>query len=198
MICNTNDKIRYTAFKLFLEKGYEATNIRDICKEVGIKASSLYFYYKSKQELFFSIYDELWSDKIKFLESIEELKQNISPDIKLYTLFKSAIEYCSNDISKQKFLLRYHLFPPEELIKMLRDKFKYWTDKEDTIVADLVKDCMDKKIISSDRNITDYIKDYTKFINFQIMEMIVSSIKISDAEIYSLWLKFWNSNFLNQ
>ncbi len=198
MKSNTNDRIRYVAFKLFLEKGYEATNIRDICKEVGIKASSLYFYYKSKQELFFSIYDEIWNNKIKFLESIEELGQDIPPDIKMYALFKKTIEYCSNDIANQKFLLRYHLFPPEELIKMLRDKYRFWVDRENTIVAGLLKECIDKKILSSDRNINDYLKNYTRFVNFQIIEMIISSIKISSMEIHSLWLKFWNCNFLNQ
>ena len=111
---STNDKIKYVAFKLFLEKGYEATNLREICREVGIKPSSLYFYFKSKQELFFRIYDEVWEDKIRFIESIEDLKQDIPPDIKLYTLFKSIIEYCSKDISKQKFLLRYHLITTKE------------------------------------------------------------------------------------
>lgn len=110
-LLSTNDKIKYVAFKLFLEKGYEATNIREICREVGIKPSSLYFYFKSKQELFFRIYDEVWEDKIRFIESIEDLKQDIPPDIKLYTLFKSIIEYCSKDISKQKFLLRSPLHP---------------------------------------------------------------------------------------
>lgn len=196
LISSTNDKIRYVAFKLFLERGYEATNIRDICKEVGIKASSLYFYYKSKQDLFFSIYDEVWSNKIRFFESIEELNQNISPDIKLYTMFKSTIEYCSKDIVKQKFLLRYHLFPPEDLIKKLREKFKTWMDKENAIVEDLIKDCVHKKILSSHRNSTDYLKDYIKFVNFQIIEMIISNVKISNTEIYNLWFEFWNSNFL--
>jgi len=192
LLGNTNDKIRYVAFKLFLEKGYEATNIRDICMEVGIKASSLYFYYQSKKELFFSIYDELWSDNIRFIESIEELKQKISPDIKLYTLFKMTIEYCSKDITKQKFLLRYHLFPPEKLIKELRNKFKYWTDKENAIVANLVKDCIDKKILKSGKSVTDYVKEYLKFVNYQVIEMIISNIKISNAQISNLWLKFWN------
>lgn len=198
MISSTNDKIRYAAFKQFLEKGYEATNIRDICREVGIKGSSMYFYYKSKQELFFSLYDEVWSDRIKFLNSIEELKQDITPDLKLYAVFKSTIEYCSKDIAKKKFLLRYHLFPPEELIKILRDKFKFWTDKENIIIADLVKECIDNKILSCDRSIYDYLTDYIKFINFRIIEMIISNIKISNAEIYNLWLKFWNCNFLKQ
>ncbi|MGI6424025.1 MAG: TetR/AcrR family transcriptional regulator [Tepidanaerobacteraceae bacterium] len=197
MLSSTKDKISYVAFKLFLEKGYEATNMREISNEVGIKASSLYFYYESKQELFFSIYDEMWRDKLRFIENIEELKQNISPDIKLYILFKSTIEYCSKDIAKQKFLLRYHLFPPEDLIKVLRDKFKFWTDKENTIIADLVKECIDKKILSRGRKVTDYLKDYIRFTNFQIIEMIISNIKISNKEINNLWLKFWNNNFLS-
>ncbi len=195
---STNDKIRYVAFKLFLEKGYEATNIRDICNEVGIRASSLYFYYESKEELFFSIYDEIWSHKISFLEDIDELKQDISPDIKLYTLFKSTVEYCSYDIAKQKFLLRYHLFPPEEIIKELRERFKAWIDKENAIIKGLIIDCIDKGLLSRNRDITDYLKDYTRFISFQIIEMIISGIKISNAEIYSEWLKFWNCNLLNQ
>lgn len=195
---STNDKIKYVAFKLFLEKGYEATNIREICREVGIKPSSLYFYFKSKQELFFRIYDEVWEDKIRFIESIEDLKQDIPPDIKLYTLFKSIIEYCSKDISKQKFLLRYHLFTPKELMNALRDKFNNWIYKEDNIIADLVKECMDRRIIGSGRTVADYVKDYTRFTNFQIVEMIISNIKISSREIHDLWTKFWNSNFLNQ
>lgn len=198
MISGTNDKIRYVAFKLFLEKGYEATNVRDICKEVGIKASSLYFYYQSKQELFFSIYDEVWNDKIRFLESIEELRQDISPDIKLITLFKKTVEYCSNDLAKQKFLLRYHLFPPQEIIKILREKYKFWTDKESGVVSDIIQECVDKKVLRCSRSTTDYIKDYIKFINFHITEMIISNIKISSNEIYSLWFSFWNSNLLKQ
>lgn len=192
---STKDKIKYVAFKLFLEKGYEATNIREICNEVGIKPSSLYFYFKSKEELFFSIYDEVWGDKIRFIENVEELKKNISPDVKLYSVFKNTVEYCSKDICRQKFLLRYHLFPPEELIKVLRDKFKYWVDRENLIIANLVRDCIEKKILGSRISVADFLKDYNKFTTFQIIEMIISNIKLSSTEINNLWLKFWSSNY---
>jgi len=194
-LLSTKDKIKYVAFKLFLEKGYEATNIREICNEVGIKPSSLYFYFKSKEELFFSIYDEVWGDKIRFIENVEELKKNISPDVKLYSVFKNTVEYCSKDICRQKFLLRYHLFPPEELIKVLRDKFKYWVDRENLIIANLVRDCIEKKILGSRISVADFLKDYNKFTTFQIIEMIISNIKLSSTEINNLWLKFWSSNY---
>lgn len=193
----TNDKIRYVAFKLFLENGYEATNIRDICNKVDIKASSLYFYYESKQELFFSIYDEIWSGKIKYYESIRELKENIPPDLKLFALFKGTMEYCSRDIVKEKFLLRYHLFPPGELISILRDKYKFWTEKEYGIVAGIVKECLDKNMLDKARDLDDYLREYIKFTNFQLLEMIISNIKLSDREIYNLWLRFWNCNLQN-
>ncbi len=193
----TKDKIRYVAFKRFLENGYEATNIRDICSEVGIKASSLYFYYESKEELFFSIYDDVWNGKIKFVESIEELQQDISPDIKLYIIFKNTIDYCSHDIANQKFLLRYHLFPPEELVKRLRNKFIFWTDKENAIIEDLIKDCIDKKLLRNNRNSTDYLKEYTRFVDFQVIEMIISGIKISSEDMHSHWKKFWTSSVLS-
>jgi len=194
-LLNTKEKIKYIAFRLFLEKGYEATNIREICEEVGIKPPSLYFYFKSKEDLFFCIYDEVWSDKISFIENIEELKQNIPPDIKLFTVFKRTIEYCYKNIAKQKFLLRYHLFPPKELIKALRDRYKFWVDKENIIIANLIKYCIDKNILSNERGVADYLKDYTTFVNFQIVEMIISNIKISSTRINSLWLKFWSSQY---
>ncbi|NRW38724.1 TetR/AcrR family transcriptional regulator [Clostridium beijerinckii] len=85
---STRDKIFYTSFRLFLENGYEATNIRDICKEVGVKASTIYFYYKSKQDLFFYIYDYIYKDYIDYMESIETMDKNIPIKEKLYTLLK--------------------------------------------------------------------------------------------------------------
>jgi AcrR family transcriptional regulator len=192
---STDDKIRYIAFRLFLEKGYEATNIRNICKEVGIKPSSLYFYYRSKQELFFSLYDEIWDEKIQYLENIQALKQNLSPDTKLYILFKKTIEYCSRNIIKQKFLLRYHLFPSEELMNMIRDKFRFWTNTENNIALNIMEECLDKKILDSHRSADDYLREYVKFVNAHMIEMIISNIKMSDTEIHNLWLKFWNYVF---
>lgn len=42
---------------MFSKQGYTAVSIRDICKQVGIKESSVYYHFKNKQ----SIFDELMS-----------------------------------------------------------------------------------------------------------------------------------------
>lgn len=64
---NTKEKIKQTALRLFAKKGYQAVSIRDICKEVGIKESTIYYYYENKQ----AIMDSLL---IQIDELIEQMK----------------------------------------------------------------------------------------------------------------------------
>jgi len=193
----TNEMIRYVAFRLFVEVGYEATNIRNICKEVDIKPASLYFYYKSKEDLFFSIYDEVWEDKIKVLSNIAELEHNISPNMKLYFLYKRSMDYYSENIIKMKFLLRYHLFPPEDLANIIRDKYREWSGKEDKIIEDIIKQCMERRVLPDDRDLSDYVLEYKTFEREQLIEMIINNIKKNEREFDRSWLRFWNCNMSN-
>lgn len=58
---NTKEIILFEALKLFADKGYDGVTVRDIAKEVGIKQSSLYKHYKSKQEIFDTLVDKMQS-----------------------------------------------------------------------------------------------------------------------------------------
>lgn len=49
---STRDIILEEALNLFAQKGYAAISMRDIASAVGIKASSIYYYFKGKDELF--------------------------------------------------------------------------------------------------------------------------------------------------
>ena len=187
---STRDKIFYASFKLFLENGYEATNIRDICKEVGIKASTLYFYYKSKQYLFFYIYDGICLDYINYIQDIEALKQDISVKEKLYILLKQKIEYYVLDISKRKFILRYHLFPPEEISNVIREKYKFYNSEENKIILDSISNSQHKNEFIN-QNIDDYLMQYKKLENHLVYEMIISNIKINDEVVRKLWDMLW-------
>lgn len=50
-------KIFESAIKLFMSKGFQTVTMRDIADSVGIKQSSLYNHFKSKQEMLDTIYD---------------------------------------------------------------------------------------------------------------------------------------------
>ncbi len=55
---NNREKILQEALNLFSVKGFDAVNVRDIAQAVGIKASSLYNHFKSKEEIFECIVKE--------------------------------------------------------------------------------------------------------------------------------------------
>lgn len=49
---NTKELILLEALKLFADKGYEGVSVRDIAAKVGIRQSSLYKHFESKQDIF--------------------------------------------------------------------------------------------------------------------------------------------------
>ena len=56
---DTKKKILDVALKLFSEKGYGNVYVGQIAEGVGIKAPSLYKHYKSKQDIFKAILEEM-------------------------------------------------------------------------------------------------------------------------------------------
>jgi AcrR family transcriptional regulator len=45
------DRIIKAAFKIFTKKGYHATTMDDIAKEIGVSKAALYQYFKNKKEI---------------------------------------------------------------------------------------------------------------------------------------------------
>lgn len=50
-MASTKEKITATALALFAQRGYDGVSVWDICKQVGIKESSLYYHFPSKQAI---------------------------------------------------------------------------------------------------------------------------------------------------
>ncbi len=47
------------ALKIFSERGYEGTTIKDVVQEAGTSIGNFYFYFKNKEDLFETLYDEM-------------------------------------------------------------------------------------------------------------------------------------------
>lgn len=55
----TRDKILQTMYELVAKHGYDKTSIAMICDVIGIKKPSVYYYFKSKEEIFLELIDSL-------------------------------------------------------------------------------------------------------------------------------------------
>ena len=79
----TKEKILNKALTLFSSKGFEAVSVKEIAAEVGIKDSSLYKHFKSKQEIFDTILEECCHRSSTYFE-----EYGISEDLDEDTLNK--------------------------------------------------------------------------------------------------------------
>jgi AcrR family transcriptional regulator len=51
------EKLLETAIRIFAEKGYAGTSVREIVEQAGVSKPVLYYYFKSKEGLFLAILD---------------------------------------------------------------------------------------------------------------------------------------------
>ena len=60
---NTRQKLLETATDLFAEKGYTGTSVREIVARAGVSKPVMYYYFQSKEGLFYAILE--WAAKVQ-------------------------------------------------------------------------------------------------------------------------------------
>jgi AcrR family transcriptional regulator len=73
------------AVKCFAHKGFHATSIQEIADTAGIAKGSLYFYFKSKEDLLLSTFQYYYDNVIAQLSTVSE-DQSLSPKERLSKL----------------------------------------------------------------------------------------------------------------
>jgi AcrR family transcriptional regulator len=64
---DTKERIIFSSFNLFFNKGYKDVSLQDISKSVGITKGGFYHYYKSKEELFIEMMEVCY---FNYMESL--------------------------------------------------------------------------------------------------------------------------------
>lgn len=130
----TREKIIYEALSLFSVKGYDAVSIRQIASAVGIKESSIYNHFKSKQDILNKIIDETLKRYYSTLDNVQvpkseddnvsELYDNITDDVFLDMCTKIFLFYLKDDyISKLRRLLTIEQYGNKEIGETFRYVF---------------------------------------------------------------------------
>lgn len=91
------EQIYEAAARLFRDKGYSATSMRDLAQEVSLKASSLYSHISSKEEL---LRDICFASARKFLQGMDEVEANQHTVVdKIRGLIKLHIRMATEDFT---------------------------------------------------------------------------------------------------
>ena len=82
---NTKKRILDEALTLFAENGYGNVYVGQIAEAVGIKAPSLYKHYKSKQDIFNAILDEMKSSYDKQTSALKMNGSDVNADASIFS-----------------------------------------------------------------------------------------------------------------
>lgn len=95
----TREKILYEAISLFAKNGYSNTSIRNIAKAVGIKASSIYNHFPSKEAIMDSVIDLYKKQNLSdFVNHRPKWNKDIPPNI---DEFMQHLFFSYNDNEKE-------------------------------------------------------------------------------------------------
>lgn len=131
---NPEHDIIIAARKVFQEKGYKGATMRDIAAEANINMAMLHYYFRSKDNLFYIIFDEafrLLYEKIISIIATDDL------DIfaKIRKVVKEYIAFFKSNPHLPPFIVGEVIRNPEKIEKRMRNiiaptlSFKMFSDK---------------------------------------------------------------------
>ncbi len=88
-----------TAFRLFMEKGYEHTSIQNIIDNLGgLSKGAIYHHFKSKEDILIAVTNRMTDESNRMLEAIRD-RSGLNGKEKLKMIFKESIRRpVQNDI----------------------------------------------------------------------------------------------------
>jgi AcrR family transcriptional regulator len=120
-------QILEAAKTLFAEKGFEATNVRDIIHESNLSPGTFYNYFQSKEEIFEVLTDEIISEVRK---QIQDSYKNVKMDrAEIHRALKKFFQIFLGNPRLMKFLSRNQSY-----LRELRSKGRF-----DGMLSDLEK-----------------------------------------------------------
>ena len=91
-----------TSARIFAEKSYHSTSMRDISRATGVSLAGLYHYCKSKEELLFLIQDHCFG---RVLEQLDKRLKGISdPFEKLRVFIDNHLSFFAANMAEMKVL----------------------------------------------------------------------------------------------
>ena len=127
------DRILKGALTVFKSKGLEGATMDEIALESGFGKATLYYYFKSKEDVFSSILEDGW---IKIWESIEPVIGSIDPPRK--TFINLLIKIAEN--AKNRPGLFEFLFNAPKAVKLENQPWKDYQHRLYGVIQGLLED----------------------------------------------------------
>jgi len=132
-----------SALRLFSEKGYEGTSIREIIEGAGVTRPVLYYYFENKEDLFRRLVE------MKFAEltsQVEEIRKRVTGCVaRLKAVICSAFELVEENPEARRLILQVFFSlpqqgPPLDKRRLMKQRFR--------LVEDIMREGLENKELS--------------------------------------------------
>jgi AcrR family transcriptional regulator len=112
MALDRKEQIYSTARSLFSERGYHATTVRDIARELNMQGGSLYAHIESKEDVLWEIVS---CAAEQFLGAVEPIvASDKSPVVKLHEMVRAHVQVVAANLADATIFLHEWKFLGEE------------------------------------------------------------------------------------
>jgi AcrR family transcriptional regulator len=193
-----------SALAVFHKKGFADATIGDIAEQAQIAKGTIYLYFKSKADLFFSLTKPALENLANRLKRIANHKSD-EPDVKLRKLMYAVYDFYVQDADAYNLITRYKaaeyqdLFPEDRLRiirRLMRSNLKF----AEIVIEEAIREGLIKRIDpysgavffwSSFIGIIQFQenrmmpgkKDYRKETLDQLIEMLMEYFSISKKQV---------------
>ena len=124
-----------TSARIFAEKSYHSTSMRDISRETNVSLAGLYHYCKSKEELLFLIQDNCFGRVLDRLK--ERLTSTTEPIQKLHVFIDNHLAFFAANMAEMKVLSHESESLAGEMLENVTGKKEEYTQLARKILSEV-------------------------------------------------------------
>lgn len=180
---NTKVRIMETCIELFAEKTYATVSLREIAKKVGIKESTVYSHYSSKQEILEKIIELQINDDNKKVAQLDkfqlELKENIND-------YKNILHNFMNVTRSPQFIKITRIVFKESFSNPILKDAKKQNQAAKKVVDILIYELINQQVIDSEYEslLSKTLHGYNKSL---LVEYLSKCSNITEQELIKLY-----------
>lgn len=131
----TKERILQAALDIFADRGYEGARMEKIASRVGINKASLYFYFKSKEDIFRELFDTILCRYQLFIREVIKASKGLGCRQRLMVIYQKYLEYNLNN-PEMAFWNRIYYSAPD----IMRDEIiRATSDSKTAFISDLTE-----------------------------------------------------------
>ncbi len=189
------DEIKNAAQILFSVKGYAAASMQEIADSVGLNKASLYFYTKSKKELYLLIIEEHLRFLRETIEQIFSAHKDEPLDVWLFLATNAIV--VNSSFEAILFWKKAHLLAASDIEDEFKQPLQKIIRSNNEHLKCLVTTFLTTKHLKiEDMQISQFVLSYEVFIQGVLDWRLQNKDADTNLIMPVLWDAFWNGNRL--